>query len=487
MAQLEHLLQVLQPTRLLGSTNPELSALTMDSRQAGPGVAFFAIRGTLRDGHDYIDAAVAQGVSVVFCEKEPLNAPQQVTFVVVPNAAEAMGHVAAEFYGNPSKKLKLVGVTGTNGKTTCVTLLHKLYRDLGYNAGLLSTVQNQINETVIPASHTTPDAITLQSLLAQMVKAGCTHAFMEVSSHALVQHRVTGVQFTGAVFTNITHDHLDYHGTFDEYIRAKKLFFDHLGKKSFALVNSDDKRSMVMLQNTKAEKYTYALRKEADFKARLIDNSIQGLQLELEGQEVWFRLIGTFNAYNLLAVYGAATLLGEDKQEVLASLSNLTSAAGRFDYVVSPGQITGIVDYAHTPDALENVLQTISQIRKPEQKVITVVGCGGNRDAAKRPVMADIAARLSDRVILTSDNPRDEDPQEILNQMQTGVKQPDLKKALSVVDRREAIKTAVLLAEADDIILVAGKGHETYQEVKGVRSAFDDKQVLQESFALLQK
>ncbi|WP_181306821.1 UDP-N-acetylmuramoyl-L-alanyl-D-glutamate--2,6-diaminopimelate ligase [Rufibacter sp. XAAS-G3-1] len=487
MAQLEHLLQVLQPTQLLGPANPGLAALTMDSRQAGPGVGFFAIRGTLRDGHDFIEAAVQQGVSAVFCEKLPQNTPAHVTFVQVPNAAEAMGLVAAEFYGNPSKKLKLVGVTGTNGKTTCVTLLHKLYRDLGYNAGLLSTVQNQINETVIPASHTTPDAITLQGLLAQMVKAGCTHAFMEVSSHALVQHRVTGVQFTGAVFTNITHDHLDYHGTFDEYIRAKKLFFDHLGKKAFALVNSDDKRAMVMLQNTKATKYTYALRKEADFKARLLDNSIQGLQLELEGQEVWFRLIGTFNAYNLLAVYGAATLLGEDKQEVLASLSNLTSAAGRFDYVVSAGQITGIVDYAHTPDALENVLQTIQQIRRPDQKVITIVGCGGNRDAAKRPVMADIAAKMSDRVILTSDNPRDEDPQEILNQMQAGVKPTDLKKALSVVDRREAIKTAVLLAEAEDIILVAGKGHETYQEVKGVRSPFDDKQVLQESFALLQK
>ncbi|WP_210465477.1 UDP-N-acetylmuramoyl-L-alanyl-D-glutamate--2,6-diaminopimelate ligase [Rufibacter roseolus] len=487
MAQLENLLQVLQSTQLLGPSNPELSALTMDSRQAGPGVAFFAIKGTLHDGHDFIETAVAQGVSVVFCEKLPQNGPENVTFVQVPSVAEAMGLVAAEFYGNPSRKLKLVGVTGTNGKTTCVTLLHKLYRDLGYNAGLLSTVQNQINETVIPASHTTPDAITLQGLLAQMVKAGCTHAFMEVSSHALVQHRVTGVQFTGAVFTNITHDHLDYHGTFDEYIRAKKLFFDHLSRKAFALVNADDKRSMVMLQNTKAAKYTYALRKEADFKARLLDNSIQGLQLELEGQEVWFRLIGTFNAYNLLAVYGAATLLGEDPKEVLASLSNLTSAAGRFDYVVSPGQITGIVDYAHTPDALENVLQTIQQIRKPEQKVITIVGCGGNRDAAKRPVMADIAAKMSDRVILTSDNPRDEDPQEILNQMQAGVKSTDLKKAISVVDRREAIKTAVLLAEADDIILVAGKGHETYQEVKGVRSPFDDKQVLQESFALLQK
>ncbi len=451
-------------------------------------MAFFAIKGTLRDGHDFIEAAMAQGVSAVICETEPKNAPAGVTVVVVPDAAAAMGHMAAAFYDYPSRKLKLVGVTGTNGKTTCVTLLHKLYRELGYNAGLLSTVQNQINETVIPATHTTPDAITLQGLLAQMVKAGCTHAFMEVSSHALVQHRVTGVEFTGAVFTNISHDHLDYHGTFDEYIKAKKLFFDFLSRKAFALVNSDDKRAMVMLQNTKASKYTYALRKEADFKAKLIDNSIQGLQLELEGQEVWFRLIGTFNAYNLMAVYGAAILLGEDSPEVLASLSDLSSAAGRFDYVVSPeDQITAIVDYAHTPDALENVLQTIQQIRKPEQKVITVVGCGGNRDAAKRPVMADIAARLSDRVILTSDNPRDEDPQEILNQMQVGVKQVDLKKALSVIDRREAIKTAVMLAEPDDIILVAGKGHETYQEVKGERSPFDDKLILQEAFALLQK
>ncbi|QHL86900.1 UDP-N-acetylmuramoyl-L-alanyl-D-glutamate--2,6-diaminopimelate ligase [Nibribacter ruber] len=487
MAQLQNLLQAIPSSQLLGPTNPELSALTMDSRQAGPGVAFFAIKGTVRDGHDFIPQTLEQGVSVVFSEKEPKNAPEGVTFVIVPNVAEAMGHVAAAFYGHPSQKMKLVGVTGTNGKTTCVTLLHKLFRELGYNAGLLSTVQNQINETVIPATHTTPDAITLQALLAQMVKAGCTHAFMEVSSHALVQHRVTGVEFAGAVFTNISHDHLDYHKTFDEYIKAKKLFFDNLSTKAFALVNSDDKRGMVMLQNTKADKKTYALRKEADFKARLLDNSIQGLQLELEGQEVWFKLIGTFNAYNLLAVYGAAVLLGEDAQEVLTSLSSLTSAAGRFDYVVSPGQITGIVDYAHTPDALENVLQTIQQIRKPEQKVITIVGCGGNRDATKRPIMADIAARLSDRVILTSDNPRDEDPQEILNQMQAGVKHTDLRKALSVVDRKEAIKTAVMLADADDIILVAGKGHETYQEVKGQRSPFDDKQILQETFALLQK
>ncbi|GAA4301347.1 UDP-N-acetylmuramoyl-L-alanyl-D-glutamate--2,6-diaminopimelate ligase [Nibribacter koreensis] len=487
MAQLQNLLQAIPSSQLLGPTNPELSALTMDSRQAGPGVAFFAIKGTVHDGHDFITQTIVQGVSVVFSEKQPENAPANVTFVIVPDVAEAMGHVAAAFYGHPSKQLKLVGVTGTNGKTTCVTLLHKLFRELGYNAGLLSTVQNQINETVIPATHTTPDAITLQALLAKMVKAGCTHVFMEVSSHALVQHRVTGVEFAGAVFTNLSHDHLDYHKTFDEYIRAKKLFFDNLSPKAFALVNSDDKRGMVMLQNTKGEKKTYALRKEADFKARLLDNSIQGLQLELDGQEVWFKLIGTFNAYNLLAVYGAAVLLGEDPQEVLTSLSSLTSAAGRFDYVVSPGMITGIVDYAHTPDALENVLQTIQQIRKPEQKVITIVGCGGNRDATKRPIMADIAARMSDRVILTSDNPRDEDPQEILNQMQAGVKHTDLKKVLSVVDRKEAIKTAVMLADPDEIILVAGKGHETYQEVKGQRSPFDDKQILQETFTLLQK
>ncbi len=487
MPQLENLLQVLQPTQLLGPTNPELSALTMDSRQAGPGVAFFALPGTLRDGHDFIEAAVTQGVLAVFCEKLPGNCPPHVTFIQVPNVAEAMGLVAAEFYGHPTKHLKLVGVTGTNGKTTCVTLLHKLFRELGYNTGLISTVQNQINETIIPATHTTPDAITLQALFAQMVKAGCSHAFMEVSSHALVQHRVAGTQCAGAVFTNISHDHLDYHGTFEEYIKAKKLFFDGLSKNAFALVNADDKRGLVMLQNTKSQPHTYALRKEADFKARLTNNSIQGLQLDLEGQEVWFRLIGTFNAYNLLAVYGSAILLDEDKEEVLASLSNLTSAAGRFDYVVSAGQITGIVDYAHTPDALENVLQTIRQIRRPEQKIITVVGCGGNRDAAKRPVMADLAARLSDRVILTSDNPRDEDPQEILNQMQAGVKGADLKKSLSVVDRREAIKTAVLLAEPEDIILVAGKGHETYQEIKSTRTDFDDKQVLLEIFSLLQK
>lgn len=473
-----------------GAAETDIQDLTFDSRRAGPGVVFFALRGVQTDGHDFISQAIAAGASAVVCETLPENANERsknAIIIEVKSSAAAMGYMAAAFYGNPSGKLKLVGVTGTNGKTTCVTLLHKLFRELGYACGLLSTVQNQINETVIPATHTTPDAITLNKLLAEMVKAGCTHCFMEVSSHALVQHRVTGLEFKGALFTNITHDHLDYHGTFDEYIKAKKLFFDNLNKKAFALINADDKRGAVMLQNTKAETHEYSLRKATEFKARLLDNSIQGLHLEIDGHEILFRLIGTFNAYNILAVYGAAVLLGEDKTEVLTVLSNLTSAAGRFDYLVSGSQITAIVDYAHTPDALENVLSTIQQIRKPEQRIITVVGCGGNRDAAKRPVMAEIACRFSDQVLLTSDNPRDEEPQEILNQMQQGVKPTALRKTLSVIDRKEAIKTAIALANSQDIILVAGKGHETYQEIKGQRFPFDDKAVLEEMFTLLGK
>ncbi|MFC5269601.1 UDP-N-acetylmuramoyl-L-alanyl-D-glutamate--2,6-diaminopimelate ligase [Adhaeribacter terreus] len=476
--------------QVLGNAETDIQSLTMDSRKAAPGVAFFALRGVQADGHQFIPQAIAAGASAIICETLPENAEKlavNAILIQVKSAAAAMGFMASAFYGEPSKKLKLVGVTGTNGKTTCVTLLHKLFRELGYSVGLLSTVQNQINEAIIPATHTTPDAITLNKLLADMVKVGCTHCFMEVSSHALVQHRVTGLEFKGAIFTNITHDHLDYHGTFDEYIKAKKLFFDNLNKKAFALVNADDKRGAVMLQNTKAETHEYSLRKATEFKARLLDNSIQGLHLEIDGHEILFRLIGTFNAYNILAVYGAAVLLGEDKTEVLTVLSNLTSAAGRFDYLISDSHITGIVDYAHTPDALENVLSTIQQIRKPEQKIITVVGCGGNRDAAKRPVMAEIACKFSDRILLTSDNPRDEEPQEILNQMQAGVKPTELKKTLSIVDRKEAIKTAIALADANDIILVAGKGHETYQEVKGQRSPFDDKQVLREMFSLLGK
>ncbi|KAA5549336.1 UDP-N-acetylmuramoyl-L-alanyl-D-glutamate--2,6-diaminopimelate ligase [Adhaeribacter rhizoryzae] len=487
MPLLSALLAEVKPIGVVGSEAVEVLGLTFDSRQAAVGMAFFAIRGVQADGHAYMAKAVEAGTAAVVCEQLPEILVPEVTYVQVRDSSEAMGYMAAAFYGHPAKQLKLVGVTGTNGKTTCVTLLHKLFRELGYQVGMLSTVQNQINETVIPATHTTPDAINLNSLLAQMVKAGCSYCFMEVSSHALVQHRVTGLQFAGAIFTNITHDHLDYHKTFEEYIRAKKLFFDNLTKNAFALVNADDKRSSVMLQNTKAKTYTYALRTFADFKARILDNSIQGLQLEVDGKEVWCKLIGTFNAYNLLAVYGAAHLLGEDPDEVLTVLSSLSSAAGRFDYIVSDTQITGIIDYAHTPDALQNVLNTIRQIRRPEQQVITVVGCGGNRDAAKRPIMADIACQYSDRVILTSDNPRFEDPQEILNQMQAGVKPTDLKKTLTVVDRKEAIKTACVLAQNQDIILVAGKGHETYQDIKGVKTDFDDKKILAQQFQVLGK
>jgi UDP-N-acetylmuramoyl-L-alanyl-D-glutamate--2,6-diaminopimelate ligase len=487
MPALKQLLTALPAKQVSGPQDVDVSALTFDSRKAGPGVAFFAIRGEQADGHDFISQAQQAGAPVVICAQLPASPAAAVTYVLVPDTAEAMGYMAAAFYDHPAQKMQLVGVTGTNGKTTCVTLLHKLFRELGYQVGLLSTVQNQINETVIPATHTTPDAITLNQLLARMAQAGCRYCFMEVSSHALVQHRVTGLRFAGGIFTNISHDHLDYHKTFDAYIRAKKLFFDQLGPAAFALVNLDDKRGKVMLQNTHAKTYSYSLRSVTDFRARILDNSIQGLQLEIEGREVWCKLIGTFNAYNLLAVYGAAVLLGEDPEEVLTTLSGLSTAAGRFEYIVSDHRITGIVDYAHTPDALQNVLHTIRQIRRPDQQVITVVGCGGNRDAAKRPLMADIACQFSDRVILTSDNPRYEEPQEILQQMQVGVKTTDLKKTLTVVDRREAIKTACMLADQEDIILVAGKGHETYQEVKGVKTDFDDKQVLQEMFQVLGK
>ncbi|WP_410503632.1 UDP-N-acetylmuramoyl-L-alanyl-D-glutamate--2,6-diaminopimelate ligase [Hymenobacter sp. CRA2] len=469
-----------------GPADAAVTSLTLDSRQAAPGTAFFALRGVQADGHQFIPKAVAQGATVVVCEELPAKLAGGATYVQVKDSAEAMAHMAAAFYGHPSQQLKLVGVTGTNGKTTTATMLHKLFAARGYKAGLLSTVQNQIGDEVIPATHTTPDAIRLNELLARMVAARCTHAFMEVSSHAVVQHRVTGLEFAGGIFTNLTHDHLDYHGTFDNYLKAKKGFFDMLPASAFALTNADDKRGMVMLQNTKAKKTTYSLRSQATVRGRLIENSVEGLLLEVDGHEVQFRLIGVFNAYNLLAVYGAATLLGEEPEETLTVLSGLTSAPGRFEPVVSPRKrVVGIVDYAHTPDALENVLQTIADIRRPEQAVITVVGCGGNRDGAKRPIMADLACRLSDRAVLTSDNPRFEDPNEILRQMQAGVRPTDAGKYLTVPDRREAIKTACALARPGDIVLVAGKGHENYQEIQGQRSAFDDRLVLLEAYELL--
>ncbi|MBC3786095.1 UDP-N-acetylmuramoyl-L-alanyl-D-glutamate--2,6-diaminopimelate ligase [Spirosoma utsteinense] len=470
-----------------GSMNTDITNLTMDSRKAGPGSLFIAVRGTVTDGHSYIETAVKQGAAAVLCEELPTSTVDSVAYVQVQNSARAMGFLAAAFYQQPSHKLKLIGVTGTNGKTSVATLLFRLFRALGYRCGLLSTVQNQIDDQVIAATHTTPDAITTNQLLTQMLDHGCTHVFMEVSSHAVVQERVTGLIFAGGIFTNITHDHLDFHGTFDNYIRAKKGFFDQLPASAFALTNVDDKRGLVMLQNTAARKETYSLLTLATFKGKIIADSLFGLNMLVDNQEVWFKLIGRFNGYNLLSVYGAAVLLGEDPAEVLTLLSGIKPPPGRFEQVVSATNIVGIVDYAHTPDALQNVLETINGLRHTDEqdrmpRIITVVGCGGNRDATKRPIMADIACRFSDRVILTSDNPRFEDPMAILEQMQAGVSPVDVKKAQVIQDRRDAIRQAVAMAEPNDIILVAGKGHETYQDVQGVKSDFDDRAVLRDAF-----
>jgi UDP-N-acetylmuramoyl-L-alanyl-D-glutamate--2,6-diaminopimelate ligase len=478
--QLQEILYGVAITNLVGTTNREVDALTFDSRQAAPGSVFFAIRGTLADGHKYIDQTIAAGLDVIICEEMPVGLREGVCYIQVQNSSVALGQMASNFYDSPSAKLKLVGITGTNGKTTIATLLFKLFRELGYAVGLISTVENQINEQVIPATHTTPDPIALNQLLKQMVDAGCTHCFMEVSSHAVVQHRIEGLVFTGAVFSNISHDHLDFHKTFDNYIKAKKEFFDKLPKTAFALTNSDDKNGMVMLQNTAATKKTYALKQIADFKGRIIENQFSGLNLEVDEVDVFFKLVGSFNAYNLLAVYGTAMLLEEDKLNVLTILSSLTGAEGRFEYVVNDQQIIGIVDYAHTPDAVQNVLSTIANIRKGNEQVITVIGCGGDRDKTKRPVMAQVACDWSDKVILTADNPRTEDPLEILREMEAGVSPSNKRKTLTIADRKEAIKTACHLARKGDIILIAGKGHEKYQEINGVRHHFDDKEVLME-------
>ena len=471
-----------------GKMNLPVADIQFDSRKVTASSLFVALVGSASNGHDFISQVVLNGVKMVVCENMPAVLESDVTYVQVADSAEALGIMASNFYDNPSSKLTLVGVTGTNGKTTTVTLLFDLFRELGYSCGMLSTVHNKINDTVLASTHTTPDAVSIQRLLSEMLAKGCTHCFMEVSSHAAVQRRIAGLDFQGAIFSNITHDHLDYHKTFDEYIKAKKLFFDGLGKKAFALINVDDKRARVMLQNTKASKHTFSLKTIADYKASIVSNTIQGLELDIEGRSVWFKLIGDFNAYNLLSVYGAAVLLGEDKDEVLTVLSTLSSAKGRFDQVMSnAGNITAIVDYAHTPDALENVLSTIQSIRQGNEKVITVIGCGGNRDAAKRPMMAAIACKFSDQVIITSDNPRDEDPMDIIQQMQEGIKITDRRKVLVIADRKEAIKTATTLSSVGDIILIAGKGHENYQEIKGVKYPFDDKEVVKEMYDLLGK
>lgn len=462
--------------------------LQLDSRKVSAGSVFIAVKGTAIDGHRFIDQVIQQGAVAVIGETMPANLKEGVTYVQVENSAAAAGFMAHNFYGQPSEKVKLIGVTGTNGKTTIATLLFKLFSSLGYKCGLLSTVQNHIGNEVVPATHTTPDAINLNALLQQMVNSGCTHVFMETSSHAIHQHRITGLKFAGGLFSNITHDHLDYHKTFDEYIRVKKLFFDLLPSDAFAISNADDKRGQVMLQNTHARKYLYSLRTMAEFKGKILENRLTGLVMTINEQEVHFRLIGEFNAYNLLAVYGAAVSLGEDKQEVLRCLSEITGAEGRFEYIISPNQkIIGIVDYAHTPDALLNVLATIKKLREGHEQIITVVGCGGDRDKTKRPVMAEVTCEHSDKVVFTSDNPRSEDPLQILADMENGLNTAAKRKYVSVPDRKEAIKLAVSMAKPGDIVLIAGKGHEKYQEIKGVKHPFDDKQVMREMFALYEK
>jgi len=470
------------------NTNIEINGLHIDSRKVKPGDCFIALKGTKTDGQEFIASAIEKGATTIICEVLPSVIKDDITYVQIDNAAEAAGYMSHNFYGEPSLKLKLVGVTGTNGKTTIVTLLWKLFTALGYKCGLISTVQNQIGDKIIEATHTTPDAVNLNGLLKQMVDEGCTYVFMECSSHAIHQGRITGLQFSAALFSNITHDHLDYHKTFDEYIRVKKSWFDELPSTAFAISNADDKRGAVMLQNTNAKKYFYSLKTMADFKGKILDNSLDGLHMTVNEKEVYFRLIGEFNAYNLLAVYGAAVCLGEEKDTVLQVLSSLDGAEGRFDYMVSKiEKVKGIVDYAHTPDALLNVLATIKNLRKGNEQVITVVGCGGDRDKTKRPVMAEVACEYSDKVILTSDNPRSEDPLEILKDMQAGVNAAAKKKVISIADRKEAIKTAVSLAGTDDIVLIAGKGHEKYQDIKGVKYDFDDKKILNEMFELLEK
>ena len=478
MAEVRDILYNVRITSTVGDMNVDVKGIAFDSRKVAPGFLFVAIKGTQSDGHTFIDKAIADGATIVVCEILPESTNHLVTYVTVKNSATALGIICANFAGNPSKKLKLVGVTGTNGKTTVATLLFQLFTAMGKKCGLLSTVENKIVDKILPATHTTPDPIQINELLSSMVTEGCTHCFMEVSSHAAAQGRIEGLSFAGALFTNITHDHLDYHRTFESYIRAKKIFFDNLSSDAFALINVDDKRGMVMLQNTKAKKHTYGIKKMADFRTKVMTNSLEGLELNFDTKTVWFKLIGDFNAYNLLAVYSTAVLLGEDSEEVLLRLSSLPGAVGRFERVLPGSKFTAIVDYAHTPDALKNVLETITNFRTGTEQVISIVGCGGNRDKSKRPLMAAIACKYSNKVIFTSDNPRDEDPMEIIKEMQKGVGPTEAKKTLVMVDREEAIKTACMLAKEKDIILVAGKGHETYQEVKGVKRPFDDREVV---------
>ena len=480
--KLNELLKKIQPVDIIGSTDKEIAGVCIDSRQAEQGYLFMAMRGTQTDGHTYIPAAIGKGAVAVLCEELPQELAEDVTYIRVKDSEEAVGLVATTFYGDPTDKMELVGVTGTNGKTTVATLLYHTFRYFGYKVGLISTVCNYIDDQPVPTEHTTPDPITLNRLLGQMADAGCKYAFMEVSSHSIAQKRISGLRFAGGIFTNLTRDHLDYHKTVENYLRAKKKFFDDLPKTAFSLVNLDDKNGLVMTQNTRSKVYTYSLRSLADFKGKVLESHFEGMLLDFNNRELAVHFIGRFNAYNLLAVFGAAVLLGKREEDVLIALSTLHPVAGRFDAVRSPQGYTAIVDYAHTPDALANVLNAIHGVLEGRGKVITVVGAGGNRDKGKRPLMAQEAARQSDRLIITSDNPRFEEPQDIMNDMLAGLSKEDMQKTIAIADRREAIRTACMLAQKGDVVLVAGKGHEDYQEIKGVKHHFDDKEEVRKAF-----
>lgn len=480
--KLKELLHAIPVLQVVGPLEVEVDAIAFDSRQVQQGTIFVAVRGVHTDGHLFVGKAVEGKAVAVVVEELPEHTDDAVTYVQVSDSAYALGVLAANFYGNPSQELKLVGVTGTNGKTTVATLLYNLFRQLGYHVGLLSTVENRIGEKVVPATHTTPDPVALNKLMRQMVDDGCDYCFMEVSSHAIVQQRIVGLKFAGGIFTNITHDHLDFHKTFENYIKAKKKFFDDLDRYAFALTNVDDRNGNVMLQNTVAHRKTYGLHNMADFKAKVLESHFDGMLLQIDSHDLWVKLVGGFNAYNLLAVYSAAILLEQETSKVLVALSEISGAEGRFETVRSKNGVVGIVDYAHTPDAVENVLETIKNLRHEGQQIITVLGCGGDRDKTKRPEMANVALKYSDKLIITSDNPRTEDPLQIIKDMEAGVPVEKKKNTFSIADRREAIRAACHLASPGDIVLVAGKGHEKYQEINGVRHHFDDREELEKTF-----
>lgn len=480
---LKELLQTAGKYEISGSDEIEINGIEIDSRKIKDGNAFIAIRGTQADGHDYISKAIELGAKAIICEKLPEKTIEGITYAIFSDTEDAVGKIATTFYGNPTEKLDLVGVTGTNGKTTIATLLYNMFRAFGYKAGLISTVCNYIDGEAIPTEHTTPDPITLNQLLGRMADEGCKYAFMEVSSHSVAQKRIGGLKFTGGIFTNLTRDHLDYHKTVENYLKAKKAFFDGLPKTAFALTNADDKNGMIMVQNTKAKVATYSLRTMADFKGKVLEDGFEGMLLDINNTEVNVQFIGRFNAYNLLAVYGTASLLGKKSEDILLQLSTLKPVSGRFDSLRSPEGYTAIVDYAHTPDALTNVLDAIHDVLKGRGKVITVVGAGGNRDKGKRPIMAKESVRQSDKVIITSDNPRFEEPQDIINDMLAGLNKDEMKKVVAITDRKEAIRTACMMASQGDVILIAGKGHENYQDIKGVKYHFDDKEIVRDIFS----